>query len=73
MIVFGEGFEKGDDAGLCVGVVEPVCAGVGGVGGVVCEFGCVEGVPADLSVSYISKVLVMCFCLLFFCAEFRGW
>lgn len=28
------------------GVVEPDCAFVGGVGGVVCELGRVEGVPA---------------------------
>jgi hypothetical protein len=54
LVVFCEGFEKGDDAGLGVGVVEPVCARVGGVGGVVCEFGCVEVVPADLSVSDTS-------------------
>lgn len=46
LVVVGERLEKGDDAALGVGVVEPVCAGVGGVGGVVCEFGCVEVVPA---------------------------
>lgn len=43
----GERSEKGHDAGFGVGVVEPVCAGVGGVGGVVGEFGFVEGVPAE--------------------------
>ena len=45
-VVVEEAAEKGDDAALGVGVVEPVGARVGGVGGVVCQFGCVELVPA---------------------------
>lgn len=38
--------EKLDEFGFGVRVVKPDCAAVGRVGGVVCEFGCVERVPA---------------------------
>lgn len=42
----GRGGEEVEDLGFGVGVVEPDGANVGGVGGVVREFGRVEAVPA---------------------------
>lgn len=51
------GGEEVDDLGFRVRVVEPDGALVGGVGGVVGEFGCVEGVPA---VRGGGGVLVVC-------------
>lgn len=49
------GGEEVDDLGLGVRVIEPDGAFVGGVGGVVGEFGGVEGVPASR-----GMVLVLC-------------